>query len=237
MPIQLSLQKASLAYQQQLLFTDLNLDLPSQQWVALLGQSGVGKSSLLRMIAGLEMLQSQFQAEIYPANSPIAYLSQRDSLLPWLTVLKNVLLGHQLNPSANQYTKERALNLLQQVGLQEAAGAYPHQLSGGMRQRVVLARTLIQDKEIVLMDEPFSAVDAITRYKLQNLASQLLKDKTVMFITHDPQEALRMANHIYMMQGKPAVLKKIVSLDSPIPRAVNDPLVIEWQEKLLRELI
>ncbi|MCV5261820.1 ATP-binding cassette domain-containing protein, partial [Escherichia coli] len=105
---------------------------------------------------------------------------------------------------APEQNKQRALTLLSQVGLADYPDAKPAQLSGGMRQRVALARTLMQDKPLVLMDEPFSALDAVTRHKLQTLAAELLKDKTVVLITHDPQESVRLAHHLYVLQGTPA---------------------------------
>src|SRR3990167_3228776 len=113
---------------------------------------------------------------------------------------------------------------------------YPHQLSGGMRQRVALVRTLMEEKPIILMDEPFSALDAITRYKLQALAVDLLKEKTVFFITHDPSEALRLAHIIYIMQGRPAFLKPVAHLSSAIPRELTDPETSKLQTDLFHQL-
>lgn len=113
------------------------------------------------------------------------------------------------------------LTLLSQVGLADYADAKPAQLSGGMRQRVALARTLMQDKPLVLMDEPFSALDAITRHKLQTLSAELLKDKTVVLITHDPQEAVRLAHQLYVLQGTPAQAQHLVVPDSKPPRVLD----------------
>ena len=107
------------------------------------------------------------------------------------------------------------------MGLSNQSNNLPEQLSGGMRQRVALARTLMQDHPVVLMDEPFSALDAVTRYRLQNLACQLLQNKTMVLITHDPQEAIRLANQLYIMQGRPAFAKLLAIPDSGTPRHFN----------------
>lgn len=250
----LRIQHATLAYQQKCVFADLNLELHRGEWSALLGPSGVGKTSLLRMIAGLLTPAEQTTGEIsYPgaSTSPplemrttcipqgIAYMAQQDLLLPWLTILQNTLLKTKLNYfSRKQRAREKAKakSLLAQVGLIDALNLLPHQLSGGMRQRVALARMLMEDKSLILMDEPFAALDAITRYKLQDLAAELLKNKTVLFITHDPTEALRLANAIYIMQGTPAALHQVVTLTSNSPRKLTDPDVISLQATLFQKL-
>ncbi|GAL36098.1 hydroxymethylpyrimidine ABC transporter ATPase component [Vibrio maritimus] len=122
-------------------------------------------------------------------------MAQQDLLLPWLSVIDNVCLASRLNgKKVDDVTHQKALVLLDQVGLANKATARPAELSGGQRQRVALARTLMQNKPVVLMDEPFSALDAVTRHKLQELAADLLKDKTVLLITHDPQEACAWEN-------------------------------------------
>ncbi|SRR5579883_317593 len=236
------IKNAFLAYGEKIIFSDLQLDLPAGQWIGLLGPSGVGKSSLLRMIAGLTTTQEISHSEIYasnhlPVNQQIAYMAQTDLLLPWLTVLENAVLKLKLG-SHKQRQEEinRASALLEKVGLTNALHLYPQQLSGGMRQRVALVRTLMENKPVILMDEPFSALDAITRYKLQALAADLLRDKTVLFITHDPMEALRLAHVIYVMQGSPAVVKSVAMLSSGTPRELTEPQLVELQALLFREL-
>jgi putative hydroxymethylpyrimidine transport system ATP-binding protein len=238
------IRQATLSYHQHVLFSALNLDVPAQQWVALLGPSGVGKSSLLRMIAGLNTAHDSIQGTIdadnaIPVSKQIAYMAQTDLLLPWFNALDNATLGLKLRSfSSKNHAQQiqKAHALLDEVGLSKAKHLYPHQLSGGMRQRVALVRTLMEDKPIVLMDEPFYALDAITRYKLQALAYGLLKNKTVFFITHDPAEALRLANIIYIMQGQPATLKEVARLNSAAPRDFNDPEVTQLQTLLFHEL-
>jgi putative hydroxymethylpyrimidine transport system ATP-binding protein len=238
------IRDATLAYDNETVFSGINLDLPASQWLGLLGPSGIGKSSFLRLIAGLHLPQEQSSGTLVadnhlPVCQQIAYMAQTDLLLPWLTVLDNATLGSRLRPHTQENTlmlRDKALVLLDKAGLANTAHLYPHQLSGGMRQRVALVRTLMENKPVVLMDEPFSALDAITRYKLQNLAAELLQHKTVLFITHDPAEALRLANRIYIMQGRPATLKMVAAPESRAPRPISDPDVLNLQAQLYHEL-
>lgn len=239
----LSIQNASLCFQQKFVFDKLNLDLHEGEWVALLGPSGIGKTSLLRMIAGIKTRASLEACEIsYTTGSAenVAYMAQQDLLLPWLNVLQNTLLKTKLKSySRTMYRveKEKAKSLLAKVNLVDTIDLFPHQLSGGMRQRVALVRTLMEDKPIILMDEPFAALDAITRYKLQDLAANLLKNKTVLFITHDPTESLRLAHTIYIMQGKPANLRLAATMKTATPRKLTDANVTAMQAKLFHELM
>jgi len=237
------LKSISLAYGERPLVSDIHLFIPSGQWVALIGASGTGKTTLLRAMAGLTSKKLRIKGTFSTDNQvavsqQIAYMGQDDLLLPWLTVLENTLLSRKLTRAVpHQLNMQRAKSLLLQAGLAEAMTLYPHQLSGGMRQRTALVRTLMTDKPIVLMDEPFSALDALTRFKLQNLAVSLLKDKTVLFITHDPIEALRLADKIYLLKGLPANLCTIQVPDIPAPRSPTHPEVLKCQSLLLSELL
>jgi putative hydroxymethylpyrimidine transport system ATP-binding protein len=233
----ISIAHLKLAYANTPVFDDISLHLPNGKWVGLLGQSGVGKSTLLRLIAGLAMPEATFSGRIttetgLALHEQISFMAQTDLLLPWLTVRDNASLGAKLRGAASS----DADDLLGQVGLGNCLDQYPHQLSGGMRQRVALVRTLLEKKPIVLMDEPFSALDTMTRYKLQELACQMLKDKTVLFITHDPMEALRLADDIYILQGKPARLRHAAQLHSATPRDISDPAIVCLHQDLLRQL-
>ncbi|MEG9861336.1 MAG: ATP-binding cassette domain-containing protein [Parvularculales bacterium] len=209
------------------LFHNLSLSLPARRLTALLGRSGVGKSSLLRLLAGLTppprsaMIYDGIvtQGDNTPATGHIALMDQRDLLLPWASVLDNVVIGARLR--AERVDADRARALLDAVGLLECAYDRPEKLSGGMRQRVMLARTLYEDQPIVLMDEPFSSLDAVTRQHLQELTLSLLADRTVLLITHDPLEALRAAHQIYVMVGTPAHLVYYPVPGKPPPRDLN----------------
>lgn len=239
----ISIRNGHLNYNQHVIFDDLNLEVATSQWVALLGVSGTGKSSLLHFIAGIietKNISGTIQCgNSMPITQQISYMAQTDLLLPWLTVLDNTMIGYKLRgtikPDLKKIT-EKAVFLLTESGLAEVIHLYPSELSGGMRQRVALVRTLMEERPIVLMDEPFSALDTVTSYKLQLLAIRLLQGKTVIFVTHNPTEALRLAHQIYVMSGQPAKIKKIIELETPAPREMNTPEMINLQIKLLQEL-
>lgn len=235
------IRHAYLTYENITLFRDLNLTLAAGKCACLLGPSGVGKSTLLRMIAGLVAPHSHYQGEINCDNQEqtakqISYMAQTDLLLPWLTAIDNAVLSAQLQGRLSAAVFQRAKDLFAQVGLNSVADKYPHELSGGMRQRVALVRTLIQDQPIVLMDEPFSSLDAISRFQLQTLAATLLKNKTVLWVTHDPVEALRLADEIYILSGQPATLSLPLRLATQTPRDPTDPEFISHQANLYQAL-
>ncbi len=232
------LRDARLAYADQLLFDGLDLDLEGGLITCLLGPSGVGKSSLLRLLAGLAPSGVESGRMACDDGRPLAgrsaYMAQSDLLLPWLTVLDNVCLGARLRGEPRD--RQRAFYLLERVGLAAQAAHRPAALSGGMRQRVALARTLMEDRPVVLMDEPFSAVDALTRLRLQTLAAELLTGRTVLLVTHDPNEALRLGSHILIMAGRPARLRAVPDLPGAPPREPADPAVLAAYREVLRAL-
>jgi putative hydroxymethylpyrimidine transport system ATP-binding protein len=176
------------------LFRDLELSLVKGGWTCLLGPSGVCKTTVLRMLAGLEV-HGRFAGEL--ATLDAAYMAQQDLLMPWLDVAGNVTLGSKLRGEAGDRTK--AMALIERVGLADHVHKFPRQLSGGMRQRAALARTLMEERSVVLLDEPFSALDARTRAEMQELAHHLLHDRTVLLVTHDPLEAARLGDQTLIM--------------------------------------
>ncbi|MEZ8629445.1 ABC transporter ATP-binding protein [Vibrio lentus] len=238
------LSNASLRYNdsEHATLSGLSLSLNAGKWTVLLGRSGCGKTTVLRYLAGLLDDKVEWQGTLatsdeLPLTDRIAYMAQQDLLLPWLSVIDNVCLSHRFqNPVSDKAQQtNQALELLAAVGLTDYANAMPDQLSGGMRQRVALARTLMQDKPVVLMDEPFSALDAVTRHKLQSLACELLRDKTVVLITHDPQEAVRLADNLYVLQGTPANAQSLSVPNTATPR-VLDGECAELQQAILDQL-
>ncbi len=236
------LRRAAVRFDGRPVFEGLDLDLPAGRWICLLGESGVGKSSLLRLIAGLcapqEAQGTLSCSDGLPLAGRVAYMGQGDLLAPWATVLQNVLLGARLRGgrSAERAGQARAREVLARVGLAGREDALPAQLSGGMRQRVALARTLFEDRPVVLMDEPFSALDAVTRHRLQGLAVELLHGRTVLMVTHDPLEALRLADRIEVLAGSPPRLRPVMPPVGRAPRPLDDPALAKQVEALLSAL-
>ncbi len=228
---------ADFAFGDRAVFANLALLLRGGAWTCVLGPSGVGKTTLLRLIAGIELPSSGTRlaaTDGRPLTGRIAYMAQQDLLLPWLTVLQNVCLGARLRHRAPDHGQAR--RLLDRVGLGGRSEALPARLSGGERQRVALARTLMEDRPFVLMDEPFSALDAITRARLQDMAAELLGGRTVLLITHDPFEALRLGDDIFVMAGRPARLEAAPALPGDAPRRANDPSAAALHGQLLQRL-
>lgn len=238
-----TLSKLRIRYQEQLLFDQFELHLKANQWSCLLGPSGIGKTTILRFIAGLvDVKEGECSGKIItsdnqPLKGRVSYLTQQDSLLPWLNILDNLLLGFYLRQEkVTSSLRQGALNLLEKVNLVGVSSMKPHQLSSGMRQRVALVRALLEDREVLLLDEPFSALDSFTRFKLQNLAATLLVNRTVLLVTHDPLEALRLGHEIYILAGSPATIKNSIQPLGVTPREVADPVLLEEQARLLKML-
>ena len=235
-----SIQDLSLDFGEQVLFEHLDLTLLHNEWVSLLGCSGVGKSTLLRLIAGLD-IQGKIQGNIIShPNIRVSWLPQKDTLYPWLSIVDNVQLENVLFGNKSAKTTIRAKVLLEQVGMSEHLNKNCTQLSGGQKQRVALARVLMQNADLVLLDEPFSALDAISRYQLQNLAYELLKNKSVLLVTHDPQEALRLSQRIFVLrspQPNQSALSDVIKPEGKAPRDLNQNNLWMLQQQLLNELL
>lgn len=205
---------------------DLNLEAASNEFVSIVGPSGCGKSTFLMMVAGLESVtRGLILIDGQPVNrsgTDRGVVFQSYSLFPWLTVSNNV--GFALKKSGLPRPEQEAWvrKYLQQVGLQGFENAYPNQLSGGMRQRVAIARALVYKPKILLMDEPFGALDAQTRFLMQELLLQVweVERTTVLFVTHDVEEAILLSDRIYVMTARPGLIKAEITVNLPRPRSV-----------------
>ncbi len=220
----------------------INFSVAPGEFVALLGPSGCGKSTLFNIITGLLEPDT---GEVYLNGNRIrgntgmfAYMQQKALLLPWRTVLKNVLIGPEIQKEPLNTAKAEAEQLLAQIGLSGFEKSYPTQLSGGMQQRVALVRTLLFRKEMLLLDEPFGALDAMTRTHMQPILLDLWRDagQTILLITHDIEEALLLADKIYVLTARPATLKTEIAVPLPRPRNVTDAALIELKRTLLEAL-
>lgn len=199
-------------------FAPLQMTLTKGKITCLVGESGCGKTTLLRLLSGLDPSESRFDFK----TSDVAYMAQLPNLLPWLTVLENMCLAQKLNPESPCQQKE-ARALLLRVKLSQIADSYPKSLSVGMQQRICLLRTFLQRKSIVLLDEPFSALDHETRLDLQTLLVELAQESAVLLVTHDWLDVMRLAQNVYSIQDFPATIHDLPMTfpDSALPRAID----------------
>jgi NitT/TauT family transport system ATP-binding protein len=199
----------------------VSLDVARGEFVCVVGASGCGKSTLLSLIAGLD----RPTAGMVDVGGRTALMFQDAALLPWRTAAANVELPMKLRGVGRAERAERALELLEIVRLREFAGKRPHELSGGMRQRVALARALAQDADVLLMDEPFGALDAITRDILHDELERVVADKalTVVFVTHNVREAARLGDRILLLSSRPGRVVAEFPVDVPRPRRIEAP--------------
>src|SRR4051794_13459373 len=229
----LSFQSVSRSYGTNVVLQDINFEVLTGEFVAIVGPSGCGKTTLLNMASGYDR----------PSSGKIEYegqirmVYQQDGLFPWRTVKENIELG--LRDIRDEKARARQVQeLLHLIQLQSFEGHYPHQLSGGMRQRVELARALAGRSDILLLDEPFSALDYLTRVKMRRELIRILESRpsTVILVTHDIEEAVQLADHVYVLTASPSHIQYRMELDSPRPRGLTDPEVVSATERLLSEL-
>lgn len=191
---------------------DVSFSINKNDFIGIVGPSGCGKSSILNIIS---MLDKDYKGDIIlNKNVSIGYMFQEPVLFSWLTVLDNALLGLKISKKLNNETKEYTINLLKKYGLYEFKDKYPGSLSGGMKQRVALIRTLALNPDILLLDEPFSALDYQTRLKVSEDVYNIIKEekKTVLIVTHDISEAISMCSKIIVLSKRPAYIKKVINI-------------------------
>lgn len=226
---------------------NVSFSIKEGEFISLLGPSGCGKSTILSIVAGI---MKHTSGDVLLNGSPInhsdlaiGYMLQQDYLFPWRTIMENVLTGPKINKANLDFATSRALELLDEVGLKDVAYSYPDALSGGMRQRAALVRTLMTDPKILLLDEPFSALDYQTKLRLENSVFELLKNyhKTAILVTHDIAEAISMSDRILVMGHHPGTIEKIfevpIEIRNEIPfRVRRHPKYQSLFDKIWEEL-
>lgn len=229
--------------QELLVLNDVSFELGSGEIIALLGKSGSGKSTLLRIIAGLVSPSAgQIMYQDQPVLAPVKGLSmvfQNFALMPWLTVLQNVELGLEAQGVDKEERRTRALKAIDIIGLDGFESAFPKELSGGMRQRVGFARALVVNPDVLLMDEPFSALDVLTADNLRSDLLDLWQEKTtniksILFVTHNIEEAALLADRVFIFGSNPGYIRSALSIDIPQPRNDQDPKFRQYVEEIYR---
>ncbi|MDW8802221.1 ABC transporter ATP-binding protein [Clostridium sp. A1-XYC3] len=227
------------------LIKDLSFNVNKGEFISIIGPSGCGKSTIFRLISKLERSSN---GEIYindnninTISDPIGYMPQSDLLIPWRTILENACLPLEVGNKKQKDAKKKAEEFLKTFGLDNYKNKYPKDLSGGMRQRVSFIRTLLTGAEVMLLDEPFSALDAITKLSMQEwLLNQWSKlNKTILFITHDVEEALFLSNKIFVVSERPITKLKEVVVPFGYPRdrhMLSKPEMLSIKEELVNEL-
>ncbi|MDR2260208.1 MAG: ABC transporter ATP-binding protein [Azoarcus sp.] len=221
---------------------NIELSIRPGEFIAIVGASGCGKSTLLRLIIGLD---TEYDGDIFLDGRRIrdtgldrGIVFQEHRLFPWLTVRKNIETGLLNNTRFSEEEKEASVRAhIELVGLEAFESAYPHQLSGGMAQRVAIARALVNRPEVLLLDEPFGALDAFTRHFLQDELLRISAEEgiTMALVTHDIEEAIYLADRVVVMQPRPGRIKRIVDIDLPRPRPRNSDTFARYKDDLLQD--
>ena len=237
-----------IAFNTQQVLRDIDFTVREHEFVCLVGPSGCGKTTLLRALAGLTPVSSGralFKGEeVHGPQTALAVVFQDygRALLPWRTVAGNVALALEARSIPASEHPGRIAPLLAKLGLTEHAGKFPSQLSGGMQQRLQIARSLAQEPQVLLMDEPFGSLDAITRQELQDEVARLAKDekRTVVFVTHDLEEAIYLGDRVIALAANPGRIAEIVDIELPRPRhqltTREDPRFLQYRHRLYRHL-
>ncbi|UOQ91704.1 ABC transporter ATP-binding protein [Halobacillus shinanisalinarum] len=215
-------------------FKNVNIRLTEGEVVGVLGTSGCGKSTLLRVLSGLDLnYKGHIETNVSDPERAFGMMFQEPRLMPWLSVWENITFG-----VAKKQSREQALDLIQTVGLEGFENHYPKDLSGGMAQRVAIARSLLNRPEILLLDEPLSALDAFTKMQLQDLLLSIFEKHhtTTLLVTHDIDEALYLCDRIVIMRGQPGGIQSEISIDTPKPRRRGDTYLANLKEDILQEL-
>jgi len=224
---------------------NLSFSVRKGEFISIIGASGCGKSTIFRLINGLEKMQSGEifvnKASIKNANNYSAYMPQKDLLFPWRTVGDNLSLPLEIKKISKENRQKNIVSILKEVGLLDYKDKFPKDLSGGMRQRVSFARTLLTGSELLLLDEPFSALDSLTKISMQEwlLEEWQRFDKTILFITHDVEEAIFLSKSIFIIQDRPITHMEKIEIPLDYPRSRSDlqkSEIIELKESLIKRL-
>jgi ABC-type nitrate/sulfonate/bicarbonate transport system ATPase subunit len=240
--VKLSVQHLSHSFGSFRALQDVTLDIRHGEFVCILGASGCGKSTLFNAVSGLLRITEGRVLldgrDIAGRPGEVGYMLQKDLLLPWRTVLGNITLGASLTHGATREDRAKAAELARRYGLGDFLRHFPRALSGGMRQRVALMRTIAAGREVMLLDEPFGALDSQTRIGMQQWLLQVWKElsRTVIFVTHDVDEAIFLADRIVLMQPRPGRIAKILQVEIPRPRAMDvltSPVFVETKRQIM----
>lgn len=220
---------------------NISLNIKEKEFISIVGPSGCGKSTILTILAGI-IEKTNGNIIFKKQNLKLGYMLQEDSLFPWLTVLENACLGLEIKKQLTEKQKQKVIDLLDKYGLKDFKDSYPNNLSGGLKQRVALIRTLAINPDILLLDEPFSALDYQTRLSLSDDLYKIIKNegKTAIMVTHDISEAISISSRIVIISNRPGIVKKIIDINLDKKRLPTenrkDKKFMEYYEMIWKEL-